>query len=411
LGYHQQEDARLSSAIHFLRVVLLLLLTSAAVFAQPLPAGTEISIRLKTPVSTALSQPNAPVEAVIIAPVESEGRTVIAAGSTIRGKVEKVTQPSATVRAALLLQFTELQAAGTRLPVSTRVAAVDNARETVDGSGQINGILTAETLAGRLDDSVNKVGESYSGLAGILSAAKDAVFQPPSTGIQYPAGVEMMLRLEQPLDAPAARLTTQKSLPNREALLQLAARQPFQTAAQRPPMPSDLINLMLVGSESAIRRAFQEAGWSIATKLNSQSKFDTLRALAEDRGFQEAPVSLLLLDGKPPSLVFEKSNNTFARRHHARLWRRAGTFHGKPVWLVAATHDTAVDFLETERLFIHRIDSQIDRERQKIVNDLLFTGRVATFDLADRPAVPSRSRNATGDPLETDGRLAILLLH
>jgi hypothetical protein len=145
--------------------------------------------------------------------------------------------------------------------------------------------------------------------------------------------------------------------------------------------------------------------------LNPLSKFETLRALAEDRGYSEAPVSVLLLDGKPPDLVFEKTNDTFARRHHLRIWRRPGNFRGKPVWAVAATHDIGIDFSEAERTFIHRIDSQIDRERDKVVNDLLFAGHVEAFDLVERPAVPRQGRNATGDNLETDGRIAVLLLH
>jgi hypothetical protein len=167
---------------------------------------------------------------------------------------------------------------------------------------------------------------------------------------------------------------------------------------------------LLVASEDALRRAFTEAGWSGAAGLNPRTKFETLRAVVEDRGYSEAPVSVLLLDGKPPDLVFEKTNNTFARRHHLRVWRRPGTFRGKPVWAVAATHDTGIGFSEAERTFIHRIDSQIDDERDKVVNDLLFAGRVAAFDLMERPVVPRQGRNATGDGFQTDGRIAILLL-
>jgi hypothetical protein len=167
---------------------------------------------------------------------------------------------------------------------------------------------------------------------------------------------------------------------------------------------------LLVGTGKTLRRAFREAGWSGAAGLNSRAKFETLRAVVEDRGYSEAPVSILLLDGKPPDLVFEKVNNTFAKRHHVRIWRRPGTFRGKPLWAVAATHDIGIDFSEAERTFIHRIDPQIDGERDKVVNDLLFAGRVEAFDLLERPAVPRHGKNATGDDLETDGRVAAALL-
>jgi hypothetical protein len=137
---------------------------------------------------------------------------------------------------------------------------------------------------------------------------------------------------------------------------------------------------------------------------------ETLRALSEDRGYSAAPVSVLLLDGKPPDLVFQKANDTFARRHHVRLWRRPGGLRGKPVWAAAATHDIAIDFSEQERTFIHRIDPQIDGERDKVVDDLLFAGHVKAVELVERPAVPRQTRNATGDRIQTDGRVAVLLL-
>ena len=119
---------------------------------------------------------------------------------------------------------------------------------------------------------------------------------------------------------------------------------------------------------------------------------------------------MLLLDEKPPDLVFQKLNNTFAQRHHLRVWKRPDTFAGKPVWVIAATHDTGIEFSEQNRTFIHKIDSQIDRERAKVVNDLLFTGRVVSVALVERPDVPQHSQNATGDVLETDGMMAVLVL-
>jgi hypothetical protein len=78
---------------------------------------------------------------------------------------------------------------------------------------------------------------------------------------------------------------------------------------------------------------------------------------------------------------------------------------------VAATHDTGISFSEKDRTFIHKIDSQIDRERAKVVNDLILTGRVQGVELVDRPNVPQHGQNATGDNLDTDGRIAVLLLH
>ncbi|MES1262041.1 MAG: LssY C-terminal domain-containing protein, partial [Acidobacteriota bacterium] len=62
-----------------------------------------------------------------------------------------------------------------------------------------------------------------------------------------------------------------------------------------------------------------------------------------------------------------------------------------------------------DRTFIHRIDSNIDRERAKVVSDLLFTGAVRSLALVGRPDLPTGVSNATGDVLTTDGQMAVLL--
>jgi hypothetical protein len=124
------------------------------------------------------------------------------------------------------------------------------------------------------------------------------------------------------------------------------------------------------------------------------------------RGYQEAPVSLLLLDGRPPDLVFEKINDTFAARHHLRIWQRPGAFGGKGIWVCSATHDTGIGFSEENHTFIHKIDPQIDLERAKVVNDLLLTGLVRGLSLVERTGLPTDMFNATGDPLKTDGSMA-----
>jgi hypothetical protein len=78
--------------------------------------------------------------------------------------------------------------------------------------------------------------------------------------------------------------------------------------------------------------------------------------------------------------------------------------------VVAATHDTGIDFSQENRTFIHKIDPQIDRERAKVVNDLIFGGHVRSVAIVDRPAVPERGQNATGDNIETDAKMAVLVL-
>ena len=404
-----------------MRTVPLLLAGAAVTFcaarawALEVPAATPIEIRLKTKISTQTAKPKDPLEAVVIAPVMVGQQFAIPAGALVRGAVETSTQSTKPdERSVLVLNFTEIEINGTKQKIDAQVATIDNAREGVDDQGRITGILPSETIGGELDAGLNKLAQKYSGLADVLTAAKSAVLKPVDTDITYDAGTELGLKLKAPLKlaaaggpGPAAQVG---SIPNEAALAGLVAREPFQTTAQRPPKPSDITTILLIGSEDAVRKAFADAGWSTAAELSARAKFETFRALVEARGYSEAPVSVLLLDGKPPDVVFEKMNNTFAERHHLRVWRRPETFGGRPVWAVAATHDIGISFSQQDRTFIHKIDSQIDKERAKVVNDLIFTGDVQGIELVERPNVPQHGQNATGDNLDTDGRIAVLLL-
>ena len=119
-------------------------------------------------------------------------------------------------------------------------------------------------------------------------------------------------------------------------------------------------------------------------------------------------MSTILLEGRYPEMVFQKTTNTFAKRHHVRIWRVDGTFGGNPLWIGAATHDTGIAFAADERAFYHTIDAEIDKERDKIVNDLVFDARAERLGLVERAHAPKATRNATGDRVVTDGRIAVV---
>jgi hypothetical protein len=165
---------------------------------------------------------------------------------------------------------------------------------------------------------------------------------------------------------------------------------------------------MFIGTKDVIEAAFKEAGWFASDPLGRASTTRTAQAIIENRGYSEAPMSVLTLNGNPPEMRFEKQNNTFASRHHIRVWQTSQPFDGKPVFLAAATHDVKIYFSKTSRSITHGIDPDIDKERTKVLNDMLFTGRVQAIVLIDRPSIPKDISNATGDHLKTDDKMAVL---
>ncbi len=399
-----------------MKSVLPLLCLVCCASAAELPAGAVIGIRLKTKVSSNASRANDPIEAVVIKPVMSGDRFLIPYGAVIKGQVVKV-QPSeaADKRASLELNFNQLAATrGKSIKLPAKITGVENARETVDDKGVIQGILASETLSAKMDQGLSKLGDRAQGLADILQIAKAAVVKTADSEIVYPPGVEMTLALTgkvtiDPGAIPGMTINLQPIVAE-SRLQQLVNSQPFQTVAAKPPKESDMTNLMFIGSEQQLVAAFSAAGWSAAKALNKFSALETFQAMAEMRGYKEAPMSVLLLEGRPAEFNYQKQNNTFAQRHHLRIWLRPVTWEGQEVWVASSTHDTGIDFSPENRTFIHKVDSHIDDERAKVVSDFLFTGAVKSLALVDRPKVPTESMNATGDKLLTDGRMAVLVL-
>jgi hypothetical protein len=378
------------------------------------PKGTEVHLRLKTKIASNASKAGEAVEAVLIRPVVGPGGVLIPAGAIAQGTVKQA-QPATRPdeRAILHLEFTGIGAPGAKpVPFAAVLKEVENAREGVDKDGRINGILAAETPTAKLEQGIQRVAQRFSRLGDFLSVAKSAMVKEADAEIVYEPGTDMILETTGPVkwDGPGKIGPEPGDIPNMADLERLALGQPFQTVAESPAKPSDITNLMFLGTEAELRGAFAAAGWNTAAQLSAVSKLETFRAIAENRGYKEAPMSTLLLEGARPAFDFQKQNNTFAARHHLRIWRRPDTFLDKPVWVCAATHDTGIEFSAENRTFIHKIDSLIDRERSKVVNDLIFGGRVKGLALIDRPAVPKETKNATGDTVKTDGRVAVLLL-
>jgi hypothetical protein len=74
----------------------------------------------------------------------------IPAGAQLDGEVKQVKAATETDAAALQLVFSEIHDGAARAKVSCIMAGLDNARESVDDKGAINGISPSDTLSARL---------------------------------------------------------------------------------------------------------------------------------------------------------------------------------------------------------------------------------------------------------------------
>jgi LssY C-terminus len=384
--------------------------------AASVPIGTELHIRLTNRISSADAKEGAPVGAVLIAPVVVGGQIILPPGAQLTGVMKGVQSAAADPKKApaLELEFKRITFETERDDLAARVSGVDNAKEHVDDKGMITGTPASQMYTARMNRGIEKMSgnDRLSGLAGILETAKKVLVSDADPDIAYDAGVEMTLTTTAVLNVarPSAGVATEvRAIPNDAALASLVSHLPLRALAT-DRRPSDITNLVFIGSQEKLTSAFQAAGWSTAAQLNGLSKFATTLAMIEQRGYKEAPVSVLLIDGRPPDLVYQKQNNTFDGRHHVRIWRRPGDFDGQAVWVCTATHDIGISYSDREGTFIHRIDPNIDGERAKVVNDLIFERKLDSLALVARDGIPADAQNATGDPLHTDGQVAMVRL-
>ena len=216
------------------------------------------------------------------------------------------------------------------------------------------------------------------------------------------------LLLATPVEEPVSR-----ALPDdeREDSHRLVASMPTRTQTTSSQRPSDLTNVVLVGSRDRIAAAFAAAGWSAARPLSFRRRVQWVRAIGERHGFDSAPMSSLSLNGVEADMSWEKGLNDISKRHHIRLWKQAGEWEGQELWIGAATRDVDFGFLRPGRPFTHKIAADVDQERDKVVYDLVFTGCTNRLDWAARTNIPRITENGTGDPMTTDTRIAVVELN
>ncbi len=357
---------------------------------------------------------------MLVSPVMVEGVMLLPPGTPVWGKIAAVRRVGLGLgaeTASLQLSFDELELPDGRwLRFGSKVLEVENAREKVDPvTGRIKGIRSTNTPGFRAAGVLTSLAavDPIALLFSSVSFAAVLRFSEPE--IRLTAGTELFIRLTEPLDTGLADTGTKPKLAQtpveRRALAELVSSLPYRTQTKSGEKDSDLTNLVFVGDRPAIARAFSAAGWVEADEVTAATRYRTLRSFAESQGYQQAPMSVLLLGGERAVFNLSKNLNTFQRRHHIRIWETTAEWDNSRVFTAAATHDLRISFSPQQKRFIHVIDENIDNERAKVVNDLVLTGCVEAIETRSRPWVPLDLHNGTGQRLDTDRAVAVLRMN
>jgi hypothetical protein len=99
-----------------------------------------------------------------------------------------------------------------------------------------------------------------------------------------------------------------------------------------------------------------------------------------------------------------------ARRHHLRIWKTDRVADGIPVWVGAATHDVAIQFVKHKFQLLHRIDPNVDAERDFIAANLAKTEQLARLEYMHCADPVFSAQTATGQSYYSDSRMLLLQL-
>lgn len=175
----------------------------------------------------------------------------------------------------------------------------------------------------------------------------------------------------------------------------------------------DPINLSALGDEAAIHTAMRDAAWTLADQVTLRTSWRIITSTVTRRSYDEAPVSPLFLFGRMQDFAYQQEvAGNPAKRHHVRFWRTpegwllpGGT---KVDWLAAGTFDRAVGFSLFTLQVTHKIEADIDIERDYIIATVQQAHPEVGLQILRDFSTGYHSRNGGGDSIRTDGDLPIL---
>lgn len=177
----------------------------------------------------------------------------------------------------------------------------------------------------------------------------------------------------------------------------------------------DPINLALYGSREQLVAAMTKAGWRQADILSLKSSWKMIWTAGLGRPYPNAPVSSLFLFGRRQDLAFQRQvGNNPRKRHHVRFWQTPkkwwlpGGYQAD--WLGSATYDKHVGLSLFTGQITHKIDADVDAERDFLIQTLREAGATEDVQIVEHFTTSYNARNGGGDVIHTDGSLPFITL-
>jgi hypothetical protein len=348
------------------------------------PDGTPIKLRLAESVSSAHARIGDLLDFIVVRDVSLGGLTVIPAGTRARGSITGV-------KGRRLL--------GIGGQVSLKLDSV----ELVNGDRV--GLRASKVVKGGSRTKLMVAGMIVTSL----------IFLPATPVFLLTRGHESTVVKSTEITAQIDGATSVLSAglrPSRESSSELGEMMDYlpPRVFNAEGREGDMLNLVFVAQDEDLQEAFERAGWVKTDKWRPAFVWHLLRHGTNDT---RLPMARFYLFGRVQdySYALPDPGAVVSRRHHLRIWKTDYTIDGTPIWASSATHDVAIEIAKRGRLINHRIDPEVDAERDFIGANLTETSSVSRQEYLHCVDPVFQAQTASGETYHSDSRILLLDFH
>jgi LssY C-terminus len=347
-------------------------------------SGTPVKLQLAQTISSGRVHKSDPLQFVVNKDVVIDDFTVISAGAEAEGSVVRVKRKRPLgIGGDVIIKLDSVQlTTGEKAPLTAR-----------------------KEFKGRSRTIRMAVGVAVTAVIYLPAAPAFLVAPGRESTVLKGTEVTAYTKSDFPVDARALPLAPESQSDLREMIQLLPPR-----VLDGEGREGDMLNLIFAAEEHDLQRAFAQLGWVEVEKSTPQIIWHLLR---ERKHYAKLPMAQLYVFGRPQDYSYALPDpvSIVARRHHLRIWKTEWQVDGIPLWVGAATHDVAIQFVKHKFRLFHTIDPDVDAERDFIAEDLAKTSEL-TREHFVRSNVPVFSgQTATGQTYYSDSRMLFLELN
>lgn len=176
-----------------------------------------------------------------------------------------------------------------------------------------------------------------------------------------------------------------------------------ETITWRETEPINFV--FIVQNENELLKSFKKSWWEEADKLWRNSLMKTWKAIIKNTQYDTAPITPLYWNRKIQTLWFQKLTKeaNIRYRHHIRIWKSDYKIWENYIYFGCWVYDNWLK----RGIITHKIDPDLDKERDYTFNDLVSTRFINKFELITLENT-FKWTNFSWDEFFTDGKAYVL---